>query len=712
MTSALPIGNGEMGAMIFGSVPREQIQFNEKTLWTGDTTHRGAYQNFGDIFIEFNTDTTTVRNYRRTLSLDDAIAIVDYEADGVRYRREYFASNPDSVVVMRLTTPGFTGRLSFMLSLDEGRDAPTIADGNNLTTGGKLDLLSYGARVAVIADRGTVTPKGNKLKIENADATTIILSAATNYDINSPTYTSGDSTSIAAKVSRRVASATEKGYERLHERHLADYRSLYDRVKLDLDEDMPDYSTTELIRNHRDSRYLDMLYFQFGRYLMIASSRGMNLPNNLQGLWNNNNLPPWECDIHSNINIQMNYWPAEVANLAECHLPFINYVAIEAVRPNGSWQNVAQSENLRGWSIKTQSNIFGYTDWNINRPANAWYCTHLWQHYLYNPDPDYLKGNVYPAMKAACLYWFDRLKPGENRLLTAPEEWSPEHGPWEDGVAYAQQLIALLFDQTLQAATLIEPKSEFTDELKDKYVRLDRGIEIGDWNQIKEWKNYPDSRTDDHRHLSHLIGLYPGNHISPWLDPKTTEAARTSLTGRGDMGTGWSRAWKIACWARLLDGDHAYRLLKMALVPSYLTVISMDNDKGGVYENLFDSHPPFQIDGNFGATSGIAEMLLQSYGPAIHLLPAIPEAWKKGGSISGLRAENGFTVNITWRDGRLMKASILSTAGLPCRLVISEDDVDISITDKDGNYVKYVAEGRILSFDTEKGGLYSIDYNR
>lgn len=717
MTSALPIGNGELGAMFFGGIAQEQVQFNEKSLWSGSTEKRGAYQSFGDLFLEFDgIDTCAVQDYRRELSLNEAIGRVHFRSKGTTYEREYFASHPDSVIVIRLSASGGEAKLNFSVALKDGREGRTeVEEPNRLVLKNRLDLLSYEAQLSVQHEGGRVVSQDGYLRIEEAEAVTLLLSGATNFRLSSPTYVGETEVQLHDRISQRLAQASQKGYEVLKERHLDDYCPLFNRVKFDLKETLPGVSTDELVKSYKESRYLDMLYFQYGRYLMLASSRGMNLPSNLQGIWNNDNTPPWECDIHSNINVQMNYWPAEVCNLSECHEPFLNYITTEALRSDGSWRKVAQAEGLRGWSIRTQSNIFGYTDWNINRPANAWYCMHLWQHYEYTQNVDFLAHQAMPVMQSACEYWFDRLKEDEGGKLIAPDEWSPEQGPWEDGVAYAQQLVWQLFSDTSQALQALREgglavDEDFAQELADKWVRLDNGLEIGSWGQIREWRTdsqHLDTLGNPHRHLSQLMALYPGDQVSSSPRQELVEAVRRTLLSRGDLGTGWSRAWKIACWARLHDGDHAYRLLKSALSLSHTTVVSMDNDKGGVYENLLDSHPPFQIDGNFGATAGMAEMLLQSHEGFIRLLPALPTAWADG-CVEGLRAVGDFTLSLEWEEHRLSRCTLHSGSGKECRIYVPSG-VRLEVREASGGQVDttFSAEG-ILTFLTKPGASYVI----
>ncbi len=705
MTSALPVGNGDMGAMFFGGVAHEQVQFNEKTLWSGSPDKRGSYRNFGNIYMDFLTP-DTCSDYRRELSLDEAVGRVSYVIGTTRYEREYFASHADSVVVMRLSTPGSRGRLNLALRMVDGEGRQAMTGGNMFLVSGQLDLLHYEAQAVVKTEGGTVRTEDGRLMVSGADAVTVVLAAATDFDLSSPTYTCGDERGLHARVSARVERASALAYKRLRARHVEDYRRLFGRVELELADTVPAMTTDELLRNHKYNNYLDMLCFQYGRYLMISSSRGGAVPSNLQGLWNNVNNPPWECDYHSNINIQMNYWPAEVTNLAECHMPFINYVSTEAMKPDGSWQRVARKEGCRGWAVHTQNNLFGYSDWLINRPANAWYCTHLWQHYAYGLDRGYLRRVAWPVMKETCLYWFDRLKMQDGRLI-APDEWSPEHGPWEDGPAYAQQLIHELFANTLEAAGVLGYDDSFVAELREKYALLDNGLHIGSCGQLREWLKTDDTPDDHHRHLSHLMALYPCSGISTLTDRRLADAARVSLNWRGDGATGWSRAWKVACWARLNDGERAYSLLKRAQNITDVTVVSMDDNAGGMYGNLFCAHPSFQIDGNFGTAAAIAEMLLQNTVRGIRLLPALPSEWGDG-RFCGLRAHGGFTIDAEWADGNIVKACVKSEAGGVCRLYLPSYVVE-NVRDNRGRKVRYEtkADGTTV-FPTVAGRVYRV----
>lgn len=717
MTSALPLGNGELGCMFFGGIDTERIMFNEKSLWTGSREERGAYQVFGDLYVDFHYGSDEFSGYERKLDIDEAVGTVSFSAGRTHYTREYFVSRPDGVVAVHFAAPGSKGKINLTVRMEDAHGSPCTADGGSVMYfGGKLDLISYAAAAGLSSEGGTVAAGPGSIKVSGADEVTIILAAGTNFDIASADYVGVDEEALGKEIRDRVVKACAMSWKELKARHVDDYRELYGRVTLDLREEMPGYTTDELIAYHRDSRYLDMLYFQYGRYLMISSSRGMALPSNLQGIWNGDNTPPWQCDIHSNINVQMNYWPAEVTNLPECHMPFLEYVATEALRPSGSWRKIASDEGLDGWTVKTQNNIFGYSDWNINRPANAWYCMHLWQHYAYTKDLVFLEETAFPVMKSACEYWFGRLAVDSEGRLVAPDEWSPEQGPWQDGVAYAQQLVWQLFDQTLKASDAIEEcgkrvDRDFVDELRVKFSALDNGIEAGDWGQIKEWKQDTwnlDVQGNNHRHISQLIALYPGNQISPFKNEDYARAARVTLESRGDLGTGWSRAWKIACWARLLDGNHAYRLLKAALTPSTYTAISVDNDRGGVYTNLFDSHPPFQIDGNFGASAGMAEMLVQSSDGFINLLPALPDAWPEG-RVGGLKAEGNFSLYMEWKNKGLTALEIVSGSGGTCSVFCPDMNLE-KISDSRGKNVPFESiGGGIVAFCTEKGGRYSFD---
>lgn len=660
---ALPIGNGSVGAMIFGGINSDRIQFNESSLITGDDKYVGFYQPFGNIYV--TSDHKNSSEYKRSLTFSNALQTVEYVADQIQYKREYFVSNPDGVMVMMFTA-NRPKSISTTVFLKDARATRSIVHKNHIQFKGSLpeNKLSYYAALNVKAIGGKYLPTDSSIQVVNADTLVLFMTAGTNLKMVPDHDFLGEDP--ARKVEETLTRVYNFTYAQLKQRHVQDFNRLYSRVHLDLGPtpDLPSNERLALYNKGAKDPALEALLYQYGRYLLISSSRKGGYPANLQGIWNDEFKPAWYSQYTTNINVEMNYWLAEQTNIPECHLPLFDWVENLANKNRGTKDSILAVE--KGWVAFSTNNILGSSSrWRLHRPGSAWLSQHFWDHYQFTGDKHFLNKRAYPLLKEIVEYWESHLVEGPGGKLITPDGWSPEHGPGKNeqdknpypGTSYDQQIIYDLFSNYIDAERIVRKDPAYLDRAIELRKRL-LGPQIGKWGQLQEWMEDVDDSTDRHRHNSHLFAVHPGRQISPIIDVKMSNAASKALDFRGNISTGWSAAWRMNIRARLLEPEKAYALVKVLLRPAS---IDMKYHEGsGVYPNFFDAHPPFQMDGNFGYTAGITEMLLQSHLGVIHVLPALPSAWPSG-SITGLKARGNVEVNIHWNNGSLNTLTLKPT---------------------------------------------------
>lgn len=730
---ALPLGNGSLGLMVFGDVNKERIQLNEESIWSGSPSDNdnpdafveqekirqllfdgnykeateltnktqvcigagsghgngamvpfGCFQTLGDLWIE-NKNNTSYENYYRELDLNNAVVRVNYSQGGVNYKREIFASQPDQVMVARFSADK-PGQISFTCSMNRPERYKSYTENNQLIMSGALsngkgaDGLQYMARLKAVNTNGKVSYRDSKIVIENADEVILYLSASTNYILKYPEYKGRDYINISHK---NIENAITKSYSELLENHKIEYQAYFTRASLDITpEPIVEVPTDERVENFKrtlSDPHLAELIFQYGRYLLISSSRPGTLPANLQGIWANKIQTPWNGDYHTDVNIEMNYWPAEVTNLSEIHLPLFDLIE-SLVEPGEKTASIQYHKD--GWVVHPITNTWGYTSpgenasWGMHTGAGAWICSHIWEHYIYTGDKEFLH-RMYPVLKGSVEFYMDWLveHPETNELVSGPAV-SPEntfvapdgsHSQISMGPAHDQQVIWQLFTDFLLASTVLQLEDEFIEEVEQAKNNI-AGPQIGSDGRLMEWAEEFPEVEPGHRHISHLFALHPGAQINMEQTPDLAVAAKKSLDHRianGGGHTGWSAAWLISQYARLQEAKKAKESLN--------TVLSKSTSP-----NLFGQHPPFQMDANFGATAGIAEMLVQSHAGSIHLLPALPKEWDTG-EVKGLKVRYGFEIDIQWKNHTLVNVNVTSVFGENCKLKYGAKTIELNM---------------------------------